>query len=606
MNRNFLPKIVLFVFLTSFFSLTLNAQTGCPGCIIELPVLPEDTLYVDSIPDGILGAAYDEDMSFRFPVSTTPVHDIDPSIPPGLDIDEITITSLSGLPAGLSYEFNETLFDPSLETDGCIKLCGTPLQTGLFLVNINVDAKISILTQSASFSLPIFIQPPSSTNDGFSMTNNIGCEEVSVSFQNNVPSNGQDGFSYFWDFDNGNTSLDENPGPQTYDAPGTYIVSFEANIDTTGFLLNSVTIIEKACDDIIGGADLFVRLFDPGGALLFESGVTNDANLPLSIGIGNIEIEQGNYSLEVWDKDSGLEGADDLCGIITINQLSSGMTTTGDLTVDLNIAHPVFTIESSDTVTVYPNPTPPELALIFGSLDLCPEEKAILESSIEEGNQWFIDTAAVPGAVFQTFNIESAGNYFVEYTDSNGCSSFSDTITATEIPGAPLPIYFNDDNYLELDETVDLPDEYSLQWYLDEEPIEGATDASYCIEESGDYGLEIIDEQTGCSETFVLTLIYNADGMNENCVVINTEQAETAFEIRLFPNPFSGQIQINYTHYNGPVNINIKDINGRSVHQENILNSGSQSISTWDWPSGMYIVEIEQEGKVRVEKLVKQ
>ena len=41
-----------------------------------------------------------------------------------------------------------------------------------------------------------------------------------MEFTNNVPSNGQNGFSYLWDFGNSQTSTDENPSAVTYTEPG--------------------------------------------------------------------------------------------------------------------------------------------------------------------------------------------------------------------------------------------------------------------------------------------------------------------------------------------------------------------------------------------------
>ena len=115
---------LLLIIVVFFFTLTcLSAQSGCPGCIVDVPAgLPDDTLFLAPIPDGTLGSAYDQDISFRVPKSTTPVNAIDSITPPGLPISKIEIVGVDGLPAGLFWEANQTVFETATLTDGCIKI----------------------------------------------------------------------------------------------------------------------------------------------------------------------------------------------------------------------------------------------------------------------------------------------------------------------------------------------------------------------------------------------------------------------------------------------------------------------------------------------------
>ncbi|MEL7425831.1 MAG: hypothetical protein AAFN81_22760, partial [Bacteroidota bacterium] len=220
--------------LFSFFLLlvvSLSAQTGCPGCLIDLPTLPEDTIYLSQAPDGQAGVFYDADLSFRLPLSTTPVNEQDPSTPPGLPIDEFTILGVANLPVGMSWEANALNFITADTTDGCVKLCGTPLLAGFYEVEVVIEARISFLTQQTSFSFPLLIEPAETVTEGFTVVNNSGCGEVTASFINNVPSGGMPGFSYLWFFGNGQSTTEENPGDQVYNQPGEYIVDYQAIVD---------------------------------------------------------------------------------------------------------------------------------------------------------------------------------------------------------------------------------------------------------------------------------------------------------------------------------------------------------------------------------------
>ncbi|MBK8705604.1 MAG: hypothetical protein IPN33_19910 [Saprospiraceae bacterium] len=132
----------------------LPAQTGCPGCIVSLPALPEDTIYLSEAPDGQAGMYYDQDISFRMPKTTTPVAATDPSVPPNIVIQQVTITSVTNLPPGLQWEVSQFEFNPAEQTDGCVRLCGTPLFSGMYLVEVVVDAQVFFITQSSSFTFP--------------------------------------------------------------------------------------------------------------------------------------------------------------------------------------------------------------------------------------------------------------------------------------------------------------------------------------------------------------------------------------------------------------------------------------------------------------------
>lgn len=92
--------------------------------------------------------------------------------------------------------------------------------------------------------------------------------------------------------------------------------------------------------------------------------------------------------------------------------------TTGD-TLQLTVETPQGCIGASDTLIVVPNPLPDGTITVDG---------LTLESSPAATYQWYLDSLPVPGAVDQQYEVEENGHYFVQLTDSLGCSANSDTV----------------------------------------------------------------------------------------------------------------------------------------------------------------------------------
>ncbi len=592
-------KLPLLVALSIFSFLRLSAQ--CPGCTINLPPLSEDTIWLSDIPDGDVGVYYAEDMSFRLPKTTTPVNANDPSTPAGLTISEITITSLVNLPPGIQWEASQTVFDTSDETDGCIRLCGTPQVADTFDIEVKIDAVVFGLTQNTSFSVTMVINPAVSSTDGFSMANNIGCGSSTVEFSNNVVSNGADGFEYLWDFGNGTTSTEENPSPVLYDEPGEYVISYEATVDTAGYFLSVVTIVEASCDDVFGNApDMSITVNNPDGTNLFETADYENTFPPITHN-GFYELTDGEYYMEVIDDDIS---GDDVCGIITFDKFSNGLITVGDLTVELTILHLTTTVTSTDTVTIYEQPDAPVITGSVPNFVICEGETMTITSSYTTNNQWYQDGLPITGATENSLEILMAGSYSVEYTSPDGCVATSSAISL-ELTAAPeLPAFVNNNNLLTLFDVEELPTAYELQWYQDGNMLVGENDIEYCMDMTGEYTLEVTDLVTGCSNSFTQTAPYNP---NVSCIT-STEDLLTNYDIKLSPNPTSGKMELSlFAHSNGQLNLRIMDMNGQqiySVGERFFAGDFQKTIDIRGTPAGMYIVMLELEDVIWTERII--
>ena len=417
-----------------------------------------------------------------------------------------------------------------------------------------------------------------------------------------MPSNGVEGFSYAWDFGNGLSSNLENPSTQVYNEPGTYYVNYEATVDTTGHWLTQVKVETASCDDIPiplvsdGSPEIYIRVLDVDGNWLHESAYTMDMAPPITFDL-NIELfPNESYTLQIWDEDGGIDGTDDLCGEININTESSGLLSNNDVSAQLTILHPVTTITSLDSVTVYPLPAAP----IVGPVELtnlCEGERVVLNiENYTTGIQWYQDETIVSNDT--EFEVAETGNYWAQYTDENGCTALSDTweITFTGLPNQPA--FTNDNNVLSLFESVILPDFYGLQWYLDGVLLEGETTNSICAEESGQYTLTMTDLVTGCSNSFFSNIIVND---NYDCTV-GLEELHS-LEVDIFPNPFGNQLHI---QTDMPMQkIRLWNNNGQIVLEQDSPNTNSILLETHALQAGFYVLELQTNVGAEFLKVVK-
>ncbi len=600
----------LFVFLSfiAIFSTTNQATAQCPGCLVALPdTLPADTIYLSDAAVGRVGEYYDSDVSFRMPKTTTPVAANDPSVVPGITISQITITSVSNLPPGLTWEANQTVFTPSQLTDGCVKFCGTPLQPGLYEVQVVVTAQVFVVSQTTSFSFPILIEPAVSVTEGFLMENNTGCGEVTVRFENKIASGGNAGFSYRWDFGNGRTTIDENPMDQTYSQPGAYEVNYQAIVDTFGYVLTNIRIESMGCNDLFGGKpDPQLEIYDPAGLLIYKSDIARNVSPPIDYNL-NLKIGTGNYYFRLTDDDDGIEGGDDECGVINFNQLSGGTLSDVDMQAAINIFHRVDTIRSKDTVLVFQRPAAPIL-IGADATSFCKGDTAKLKTNYEQQVQWYKDNTPVLNGTDAFLNATTSGTYWVSFTSSDGCMALSDPVALTFAALPAGPVFVNEKNLLRLFDATTLPLDYTLQWFYNDVAIAGANQTSLCANASGTYALELTDNATGCASSFSRPVTF--DSNFAGCGITATSTFDQLVQVRLYPNPADTRVWLEFfTHQTRQdVHLAIRNAQGALLQQQlvkNIFGNSKIEIAVADLPAGLYFFELKIENASKTFSVIK-
>ena len=105
--------------------------------------------------------------------------------------------------------------------------------------------------------------------------------------------------------------------------------------------------------------------------------------------------------------------------------------------------------------------------------------------------------------------------------------------------------------------------------------------------------------------------VSNDHGSDRTCQTVDLGKLTSTIEIinpaiKLYPNPFSDQLWIDWPDFKTNAEIKIIDAAGRFIHSESIL-SVKHQLDIQDWKKGLYFYQVIQEGQIKkVGKMVKQ
>ncbi|MFL6246902.1 MAG: carboxypeptidase regulatory-like domain-containing protein [Thermoanaerobaculia bacterium] len=237
-----------------------------------------------------------------------------------------------------------------------------------------------------------------------------------------------------------------------------------------------------------------------------------------------------------------------------------GATVTGRYTVVVTTSGCPSAPSSATSVTVNPSPATPTITP-GGPTTFCTGGSVLLTSSSASGNQWYLDGNPIGGETNQTYSATATGSYTVIVT-ALGCQStpsFATSVTVNPIPATPVigtggPTTFCAGGSV----TLTSSSANGNQWYLDGNPIGGATNQQYPATLSGDY--TVIVTALGCpsapsSATSVTvnpapaTPTIGADGPTTFCSggsVLLTSSSATGNQWLLDGNPIGGETNQTY------------------------------------------------------------
>ncbi|MEO7047664.1 MAG: DUF2341 domain-containing protein, partial [Ferruginibacter sp.] len=161
------------------------------------------------------------------------------------------------------------------------------------------------------------------------------------------------------------------------------------------------------------------------------------------------------------------------------------------------------------TITVYPLPAAPTISGV--PTEFCVGGSVLLTSSVATTYQWYKDGVAIGGAISQTYNATTGGNYTVKITNANTCGSESLPTSVTVNTPPPIPtigasglIAFCDGGSVTL--TSSSLDATGYQWNKDGIPMVGVTNQTYTATTSGDYTVTVTNAK-GCQSTSLKTTV---------------------------------------------------------------------------------------------------
>ena len=587
-------------------------------CTID-PTAPKDTsgLYPDPIPPFPACQFADFDVTFVFPRDTTTGGVTLPFL-------EFEITGVSGLPNGMNWQCNlqpNCLYDlrntnPNPDTVGCIRLFGTPTLPGTYPLSVDLNVRLPLLGQrQAAYPATLIVTGCKRQGTCYDYVLNTNCAPASVSLTNNIPSNGQMGYTYDWNITGPNafafqTNV-ENPAPVNLTDPGQYVIDYTATVDTIGFVLDSIVIAGVNCsDDLgVGRPDLYWILDDPSGTNLIntQSSPVVNANTPLTIGpLNRILQSVGIYSFEVWDEDSGLGGADDGCAdgmnngaaSVSLNMAAAtagvNAVTNMGLTVNFFLSRPISVEMCSDTFMVDSVPTVP-MVVTMGNTTICKGDSVELMIATTDSVHWYKDGQLIAGEHGNSIRVSEPGDYSAEVIDTTTlCRSVSADVSIDVVDLATPTITLTGAVF-----SVDNPQGgIDYVWTFNGNPVN--TGSTLPAVQSGSYAVFARDPSSGCVSDTSASIIYTAVGLED---IIGIAQG-----MQLYPNPSNGQFTLRFDlKAPAAVQLRLLDMLGRTVYQnKEQAASGrfAKAVNLSSAKAGIYMLQVEIAGKTTTAKVV--
>ncbi len=564
-----LLQTILFVLLMGISFYTI-AQ--CPTCSIDSTCVSTDgfpTICPATLPNAMVGEYYEGFLTFYMP----PVIN-DPGSGLTVDLLQITITSVNGLPFGIEYTVNDAdnIFYPTQgELYGCATLCGIPILPGTYDVVISVEAIVSALgseiTQYDSFIYTIVVDPGAGGTSTFSYDNAAGCGSLDVQYQATVAGQPGQWTTHTWDFGNGTSSYDSLPAVVHYDAAGVYTCSLTTVI--SNFQLNDVTLSGVSgnwggdVDDFFSSpGDPYFTVQDANGNVVYTSTTLSNVSSGSWSGV-NVAMTSQGYSITFWDADD--VSADDDLGTIIINaavgsqNFDAGNGTYGNVMVGLD---EITNITSTADIQVFESP---QTSIVLN------DNVISLSNDTLSNYFWYQNGALITGENGSALTASSSGYYHAVVSNLYGCNYETDSVLYC----APAQITFNN-----IQQQLSVEDVYqSYQWFYNGIALAGATTYYIINPTDGVYAVEVTNE-FGCTLMSNTWLINGVGEMEREC--------------KVFPNPAIDRVMIQGLAQYPNGELIIYDVLGQVVFKDKIT-ADQLSIDLSTWSSGVYQMVVKSD-----------
>lgn len=222
-------------------------------------------------------------------------------------------------------------------------------------------------------------------------------------------------------------------------------------------------------------------------------------------------------------------------------------------------------------------------------LAICQGQETTLSTQVQEGAsyQWTLDGQDIDGATGLWLTALVGGTYSVSVTSGQGCVSSALEEVLVEFFLLPeVPVIEADGDLLAT------TGEGSFQWFLNGEPIDGATASTWTAIAPGEYTVLLTDANgcTSLSEPYT----YSTVGM--------AHVGGDAFQV--YPNPSAGSFFLQLANADQVgATAEVRDAAGRTVYRAT-LSATTSHIDLGQAPAGVYVLHVNASAGVMVQRLV--
>lgn len=541
-----------------------------------------------------------------------------------IDLEQITVTGVSGLPTGVGYVLsNNGVYNVAGgDTLGCAGFCGTPLLAGVYVITVYLEANVVAIgtpignvTQNNNpqqYIDTLWVLPDTVAGvSSFTYGNNgsSGCDTVSVTLNALLTAPVPNLTRYFWNI-GGITSEAKSPGtfiftnhstvPDTIPVTLTtkfynYLVK-NVNIGSiTGGYCGDIEEITCGCVGSVSSPDPYIK-FPLLGFNNSSNYVSNQCtnvnfdNLGLSIPLGTQTI-----SMEIWDKDNGppFGSADDLIGTYALNVLLGQYSYADNNAVGFVQYDTIAGTVVTETLNVIVNPTPRMPNVIASKDSFCTGDSVLVQidsSSLYPGctYAWYRDSIFLTTQTDTGFYTTTAGKYRVIITNAaTGCSVVSIPTAVSSFAAAGNPTLVLSGHQIFINP---LANGFTANWYYNGNLVTGQNGDILNYLGNGIYTAEIYNTAYPVCSSNLAPLTVNLTSVGE---VANNEVSG----LLLSPNPNTGKFHLQFSSsQQQSIHLSIENMIGQVVYTNELNNfSGNynQEIDLSDLSKGIYLIWVE-------------
>lgn len=550
-----------------------------------------------------------------------------------VELDTLTLTSVNGLPTGISYTVSNggNFYVVNGDTSGCSHFCGTPLVAGLYPVTVYLLTNVTAFGTPAGtvhqhgvsqfFRDTLLVLPDTSAGvSSFTYGNNgsTACDSITVNL-NALLTTPQPNFTtYSWNIA-GQTSQIQSPGSftftnRTHSQPDTFPISLTTtyyNYQVSKVHVNNITggfcglvtycYLTCGCSSFLDEPNPYVVL--PSLGYTSTSASSTCVNVNFNNVNSVIPLGTQTIPMQVWAAATNSLCIAQLLGTDTLT-VRLGQDNWSDNNTDGYVQFDtVAGTIISDTLYVIVNPTP-AIPLIVAADTFCSGDSIIItvDSAVQYPRnfsyQWFRDTIFLSSVTDSAFYTSMPGKFRVILTNpATGCSSQSliKKETLARSPGLADIVYAGTSTGEFLNP---FGAGFTADWYFNGTLVTGQNGQTLPFLGNGVYSAEIYNTKFPSCRVSV---------MPDSIVSGIDEVASGIYEMVLSPNPNNGKFNLRFSSEAGlNVGISVKSAIGQLIYTRNIgafNGKFNEELDLGQLGKGVYFISLES-SKGSVKRMV--